>query len=78
MKLSLVDNWTKLWKSYSQVANMANILQALSFGLMSFLGVVSPYFAMKTVIGLAILFSGLGFVGRLIKQPKVSSEGGSV
>lgn len=69
MKLSLVDGWKKLWKSYSVIFSLANILQALSVTGLSVLGVVNVYFAFKLVIGMAILFGLLGLVGRLVKQP---------
>lgn len=69
MKLSLVDGWKRLWKSYSVIFSLANILQALSVTGLSVLGVINVYFAFKLVITLAIVFGALGLVGRLIKQP---------
>lgn len=69
LKLSLVEGWKRLWKSYSIIFSLANILQALSVTGLSVLGVVNVYFAFKLVIGMAILFGLLGLVGRLISQP---------
>lgn len=69
LKLKLVDGWKKLFKSYSVIFSLANILQALSVTGLSVLGVINVYFAFKLVIGMAILFGLLGLVGRLISQP---------
>jgi len=74
LKLSLVDGWKKLWKSYSVIFSLANILQALSVTGLSVLGVINVYFAFKLVIGMAVLFGVLGLVGRLIKQPVLVTD----
>lgn len=68
-KLTLVEGWKKLWKSYSVIFSVANILQAISVTGLSVLGVINVYFAFKLVIGMAIVFGVLGLVGRLISQP---------
>ena len=67
-KPTLVEGWKKLWKSYSVIFNLANILQAISVSALSILGVINVYFAFKVVIGLAILFGLLGLAGRLLRQ----------
>lgn len=67
-KPTLVEGWKKLWKSYSVIFSLANILQAVSVSALSILGVINVYFAFKVVIGLAILFGLLGFAGRLLRQ----------
>lgn len=67
-KLTLVEGWKKLWKSYSVIFSLANILQAISVSALSILGVINVYFAFKVVIGLAILFGLLGLTGRLLRQ----------
>lgn len=69
LKPKLVEGWKKLFKSYSVIFSLANILQALSVAGLSVLGVINVYFAFKIVITLAILFGFLGLVGRLISQP---------
>lgn len=69
LKPKLVEGWKKLFKSYSVIFSLANILQALSVTGLSVLGVINVYFAFKIVITLAILFGFLGLVGRLISQP---------
>ena len=69
LKPKLVEGWKKLFKSYSVIFSLANILQALSVTGLSVLGVINVYFAFKLVIGMAILFGFLGLVGRLISQP---------
>lgn len=69
LKPKLVEGWKKLFKSYSVIFSLANILQALSVTGLSVLGVINVYFAFKLVIGTAILFGFLGLVGRLISQP---------
>lgn len=68
-KLTLVEGWKKLWKSYSVIFSVANILQAISVTGLSVLGVINVYFAFKIVITLAVLFGLLGLVGRLVRQP---------
>lgn len=68
-KLTLVEGWKKLWKSYSVIFSVANILQAISVTGLSVLGVINVYFAFKIVITLAVLFGVLGLAGRLISQP---------
>jgi hypothetical protein len=73
-KVSLVGNWKKLWKSYSVVFSLANILQAVSVTGLSVLGVINVYFAFKLVISLAILFGLLGLIGRLIHQPTLDKK----
>ena len=69
LKPKLVEGWKKLFKSYSVIFSLANILQALSVTGLSVLGVINVYFAFKLVIGMAVLFGFLGLVGRLISQP---------
>lgn len=69
LKPKLVEGWKKLFKSYSVILSLANILQALSVTGLSVLGVINVYFAFKLVIGMAVLFGFLGLVGRLISQP---------
>ena len=69
LKPKLVEGWKKLFKSYSVIFSLANILQALSVTGLSVLGVINVYFAFKLVIGMAILFGVLGLAGRLISQP---------
>jgi len=76
LKLSLVDGWKRLWKSYSVIFSLANILQALSVTGLSVLGVINVYFAFKLVISMAILFGLLGLVGRLISQPVLVKDPG--
>lgn len=68
-KPTLVEGWKKLWKSYSVIFSVANILQAISVTGLSVLGVINVYFAFKIVITLAVLFGVLGLAGRLIRQP---------
>jgi len=74
LKLSLVEGWKRLWKSYSIIFSLANILQALSVTGLSVLGVINVYFAFKIVITLAIVFGVLGLIGRLIKQPVLVND----
>lgn len=71
-KLRLVRDWKQLWKSYSIIFSLANILQAVSVAGLGVLGVINIFLAFKLVIGLAILFGVLGVVGRLIAQPKIA------
>lgn len=68
-KLTLVEGWKKLWRSYSVIFSVANILQAISVTGLSVLGVINVYFAFKIVITLAVLFGALGLAGRLVRQP---------
>lgn len=72
-KFSLVEGWTKLWKSYSVIFSAANILQAVSVTGLSVLGVINVYFAFKLVVGLAMLFGAFGLVGRLIAQKSLKT-----
>ena len=67
----LVANWTKLWKSYSVLFSIANILQAVSVSALAVLGVINVYFAFQTIFVLTLLFGALGLVGRLISQPSL-------
>ncbi len=76
-KVQLVSEWKSLWKSYSALFNLANVLQALSVTGLSVLGVINVYFAFKIVISLAIFFGLLGFVGRFIKQDNLAKENSS-
>ncbi len=73
-KVQLVREWKNLWKSYSALFNLANVLQALSVTGLSVLGVINVYFAFKIVIGLAIFFGVLGFIGRFIKQDSLTTS----
>ncbi len=73
-KVQLVNEWKGLWKSYSALFNLANVLQALSVTGLSVLGVINVYFAFKIVIGLAIFFGVLGFIGRFIKQDSLTTS----
>lgn len=73
-KPSLVDDWKRLWKSYSVIFSFANILQAVSVTGLSVLGVINVYFAFKIVVGLAMLFGVLGLVGRLISQKSLRKD----
>ena len=71
MSKFLVQDWKQMWKSYSIIFSLANILQAVSMAGLGVLGVINIFLAFKLVIGLAILFGTLGVVGRLISQPKL-------
>lgn len=73
-KLPLVDDWKRLWKSYSVIFSFANILQAVSVSGLSVLGVISPYFAFKLVVAMAVFFGIMGLVGRLIPQPSLNKS----
>lgn len=73
-KIPLVDDWKRLWKSYSVIFSFANVLQAVSVSALSVLGVINTYFAFKLVIGMAIFFGVLGLVGRLIPQKSLRKE----
>lgn len=73
-KLTLVEGWKKLWKSYSVIFSVANILQAISVTGLSVLGVINVYFAFKIVISLAVLFGVLGLAGRLVRQPMLVKD----
>lgn len=72
-KLTLVDNWKRLWKSYSVIFSAANILQAVSVTGLSVLGVINVYFAFKLVVGMAAIFGVLGLVGRLLDQKSLKT-----
>lgn len=58
----------KLWKAYSTIALIANILTALSVSALAVLGVISYALAFPVVVSLAVLFGVLGLAGRFIKQ----------
>lgn len=73
-KLKLVDDWTRLWKSYSVIFSAANVLQAVSVTGLSVLGVINVYFAFKLVVGMAALFGVLGLVGRLLAQKSLKKD----
>lgn len=73
-KIPLVDDWKRLWKSYSVIFSFANVLQAVSVSGLSVLGVINTYFAFKLVIGMAIFFGLLGMVGRLIPQKSLKKD----
>ena len=70
--MKLVDDWKKLWKSYSVLAITANVLQALSITALSVLGVLSNDLAFPLVVGLGVLFGVLGLIGRVIPQNSIS------
>lgn len=58
----------KLWKAYSTIALIANILTALSVSALAVLGVISYALAFPTVVCLAVFFGVLGVAGRFLKQ----------
>lgn len=58
----------KLWKAYSTIALIANILTALSVSALAVLGVISYALAFPTVVCLAVFFGVLGLVGRFVRQ----------
>lgn len=66
--MKLVDNWKALWKSYSVLALIANLLTALSISGLAVLGVLSGSMAFGMLAASAITFGVIGFVGRFIKQ----------
>lgn len=58
----------KLWKAYSTIALIANILTALSVSALAVLGVISYALSFGVVVSFAVLFGVLGLVGRFVKQ----------
>lgn len=54
------------------LAITANVLQAVSVTALSFLGVLSNDIAFPIVVGLGVLFSLLGLIGRVIPQSSIS------
>lgn len=58
----------KLWKAYSTIALIANILTALSVSALAVLGVISYALSFGMVVSFAVLFGVLGLVGRFVKQ----------
>lgn len=68
IKNKLVADWTKMWRSYSVLAHIFNLLIALSFAGMSALPVLSDYISPHTLFISVGVFSVLGVVGRVLKQ----------
>lgn len=66
--MRFVDNWKKLWKSYSMLALFANILTALSISGLAVLGVIGSGMAFGVLACTATVFGVLGVLGRVIKQ----------
>lgn len=58
----------KLWKAYSTIALIANILTALSVSALAVLGVISYALSFGMVVSFAVLFGVLGLIGRFVKQ----------
>lgn len=66
--MKLVGNWKSLWKSYSVIALIGNLLTALSISGLAVLGVLSGSMAFGMLATTAITFGVIGFIGRFIKQ----------
>lgn len=66
--MKIVENWKKLFKSYSVWAFIANILVALSVTGLSVLGVLTSGMAFKTLAISATVLGIAGFAGRFIQQ----------
>lgn len=72
VKITLVDNWRKCPKMISQWCNAAGIagVTAYSFLPEKLQDALPP----NVVLYAALALFALGFVGRLVKQEKVSGE----
>jgi uncharacterized membrane protein len=68
IKLKLVDNWHRLWKSYSILAHLVNLLIALSFVGLGALPAISDYIPPHYLFCAVGVLSVLGIVGRILKQ----------
>lgn len=66
--MRVVSNWKSLFKSYSVMAILGNILTALSISGLAVIGVLSGGMAFNALAISAITFGVLGFIGRFINQ----------
>lgn len=67
-KLKLTDNWTKIYKRYSYMFHVVNLLMAIAqYGVPAIIG-FSSLIETHVFIGLVCLFSILGIAGSYIKQ----------
>jgi len=73
-KPTLIDDWKKQLKSYSALALFGNVLIAIAFGISLGFGVISSQVGMPIAVGVFLLVSCLGAVGRFIKQPSKDDE----
>lgn len=75
IKQRLVDDWQKLWKSYSILAHLVNLLIALSFVGLGALPAISDYITPRTLFISVGVLSVLGIIGRVLKQNNIKGEG---
>lgn len=69
LKLQLVRNWRQGWRMFSVQANA--IGSSLSIGYATMYEQLKDNFPPRYMIGITAAVFILGFVGRLIQQPKV-------
>jgi hypothetical protein len=66
--MKLVENSKNLWKSYSVISHVLNLLVAISAVGLSALPILSDYIAPGLLFGIVGCLSLAGLVGRYVKQ----------
>lgn len=67
----LVKDWQKLWKSYSILTLLLNLVIAISMVGLGAVPLISDYLSQSEMFYVVGLLSLLGIVGRTIKQQGV-------
>lgn len=70
----LVKDWKKLWKSYSVLTHLLNLIIAISVVGLGALPIVSDYLSQSGLFTLVAVLSLLGIVGRTIKQNGIDGD----
>ena len=74
IKNRLVRDWKKLWKSYSVLTHLLNLLIAISMVGLGALPVISDYLSQTGLFSVVAILSILGIVGRTIKQNGIDED----
>lgn len=75
LKQRLVDDWQKMWKSYSVLTHLLNLLIAVSFVGLGALPTISDYISPHTLFISVGVLSVAGIIGRVLKQNNIKGEG---
>lgn len=68
MKIRLIEDWKKQLKSYSFISLVGIFLTCLSTVGFAAAGVLASKISILSLVGLVIVFSLLGLVGRFVDQ----------
>lgn len=64
----LINDWQNVWKSYSVLTHIANLLIVISSIVLSALPTLADYIEPKKLFVAVGVLSTLGIVGRMVRQ----------